>query len=192
MANVFYFGDSGRRLFGLYEVPAEPKRHGVVLCPPLGTEYFYAHQSVRLLGQLLAEAGQHVLRFDWYGSGDSAGEPGDGDSDASRAEDLSWAIDELRDLAGIRKVSLVGLRGAATAVLAAAAERNEIKRAVLWDPLEPATADKNTCVVCHADDAGRHTDAIAYQGPRPWLGDGDFGAEGMPVQALRAITEWLA
>lgn len=191
MANVFFFGASERRLFGVYDAPAKGKRKGVVLCNPLGAEYYFAHQSLHYLGQLLADEGTHVMRFDWFGCGDSAGaEPGD---DASRLEDLDWAIDELKDTAGVRKVDLVGLRAGAGPALAAA-KRKDVSRIVLWDPVAPVTTtNEKQLLVCHEDDASRHGDNTdhAYAGPRAWNGDGDFGSAGMPVNALRAITEWL-
>lgn len=135
MANAFYFGDSSRRLFGIYEAPAKGKRSGVVLCNPWGSEYLYAHQSLRYLSQLLADAGQHVLRFDWYGAGDSAGESTEGGEPASWLDDLGWAIDELADVAGIKRFALVGFRLGAAVAAEAAAARKGIKQLVLWDPV---------------------------------------------------------
>ena len=71
-----YFGERTRRLFGVYtpaHAAGRPAR-GVVLCHPWGQEYLHAHRSLRKLGDLLAAAGFDVLRFDYFGTGDSAGD----------------------------------------------------------------------------------------------------------------------
>jgi hypothetical protein len=62
--NPFFFGSSARPLFGAYEPAKNAARGAVVLCPPLGSEYYFAHPALRRLGWLLAERGWHVLRFD--------------------------------------------------------------------------------------------------------------------------------
>jgi alpha-beta hydrolase superfamily lysophospholipase len=132
-----FFGESSRRLFGVY-TPAHArggKARGVVLCQPWGTEYLRAHRSVCQLGRLLAEAGFHVLRFDYFGTGDSAGDAGDGELAGWQA-DVETAIDELKDTAGLQRVSLVGLRlGAVLAARVAPARRRDIDAVVLWDPV---------------------------------------------------------
>ena len=65
-----------------------------------------------LLEQLAAQ-GWHVLRFDYFGTGDSAGEFDEADLTGWEA-DIEQALDELLDMAGARKVALVGLRLGAT------------------------------------------------------------------------------
>lgn len=104
-----------------------------MLCNALGREYLLSHPSYRYLAQRLAQAGWHVLRFDYYGTGDSAGE----DLDATVEqwlEDIGEAINELRESQDLSEITLVGLR--AGALLAAkAAQRNEVQRLILWDPV---------------------------------------------------------
>lgn len=132
-----FFGERSRRLFGVY-TPAHArggKARGVVICPPWGTEYLRAHRSVCQLGRLLAEAGVHVLRFDYFGTGDSAGDTIDGDLKGWQA-DVETAIEELKDTAGLQRVGLVGLRlGGVLAARVAPARRRDIDAVVLWDPV---------------------------------------------------------
>ena len=132
-----YFGERTRRLFGVY-TPAHArggKARGVVLCQPWGTEYLRAHRSVCQLSRLLAESGVHVLRFDYFGTGDSAGDTADGDLAGWQA-DLETAIDELKDTAGLQRVGLVGLRlGAVLAARVAPVRRKDVDAVVLWDPV---------------------------------------------------------
>jgi exosortase A-associated hydrolase 2 len=132
-----YFGERSRRLFGLY-TPAHAtggRARGAVLCAPWGAEYLRAHRSMAQLGKWLGEAGVHVLRFDYHGTGDSAGDMGEARIDGWM-EDVQTAIDELKDTAGLQRVTLVGLRlGATLAARAAAKRRRDVDGLVLWDPV---------------------------------------------------------
>lgn len=128
-----YFGDSRQRLFGFLNEPrvGTEREHGVLLCPPIAQEHVRAHWAFRQVAASLARAGFHVLRFDWFGVGDSAGDLSQATVERWRA-DIATAAQELKDAAGVRKVSVVGLRLGAT--LAALAARDVKPSAlVLWD-----------------------------------------------------------
>ena len=133
--NPFYFGSSARPLFGIYHLPKGPPRSlGVVICPPLGQEYMRTHRALRQLALQLTKVGFHVLRFDYSGTGDSAG----ADTDASLTswlDDVATATEELKDTAGIRSVSLAGIRLGATLAYLAGRERQDVESVVLWDPV---------------------------------------------------------
>lgn len=132
----FYFGPSTRPLFGLYHAPrgelARDTR--VVLCHPIGHEFIRFHRAQRQLATRLSNAGFSVLRFDFYGCGDSAG-----DSDEGHVNrwigDVSAAIDEMKRRSAARTISLVGFRLAGTLSLMAAAMRGDVDSLVLWDPV---------------------------------------------------------
>jgi pimeloyl-ACP methyl ester carboxylesterase len=129
------FGPRDGRLFGVYHGPAgTPRGEGVVLCQPIGHEYIRAHRTFRQLAVQLADGGFPVMRFDYFGCGDSTGNGEDGTL-PRWIEDVHAAIDELRDTAGVATVSLVGLRLGASIALLAAASRPEVRRIVLWDPV---------------------------------------------------------
>src|SRR4051812_14593525 len=71
-----YIAHCGRYLFAWHH-PAQPaKRRGaaVVLCPPLGSDYVGVYRVWRTLAERLAALGFDVLRFDYQGTGDSAGD----------------------------------------------------------------------------------------------------------------------
>lgn len=135
--NPYFFGTGERRLFGLYtpgHSGGAPDR-AAVLCHPWGQEYLRAHRSMRHLANLLTRAGVHVLRFDYFGTGDSDGDITGGDL-AGWQGDIEMAIDELRDTTGATRVGLVGLRLGATLAAAVAANRpDDVDRLVLWDPV---------------------------------------------------------
>lgn len=106
-----HFGQRDRPLFGVYD-PAPPprKRSAVLILNPGGWELIRAHRSLRTLAQQLQRAGMDVMRFDYRGTGDSWGGIDDVDSLHDWTEDVDEAIEELTGLAGVDRVSLVGLR----------------------------------------------------------------------------------
>ena len=134
MVESFFFGPPGGQLFGTYHPPARgAARVLTVVCPPLFAEYMRTQLMLRELAVSLAEKGQHVLRFDYRGTGDSFGELGDATVDGW-VEDVAAAVREGRELSGASEVQLVGVRaGALLACRAAAA--CDVGRVVLWDPV---------------------------------------------------------
>lgn len=136
----FYFGAGDHRLFGVYDVPARSSsRQGVVICNAVGSEYFNAHRTCRVLARQLAGSGVHVLRFDYLGTGDSTGEV-DHLRVADWLKDIETAITELLDLAELRKVDLIGLRAGAALAATAAKKSPKVGRVCLWDPI-PSSSD---------------------------------------------------
>jgi alpha/beta superfamily hydrolase len=132
----FYFGPPDQALFGCYHAPqpALARPCGLVLCNPMGHEYIRAHRALRQLAVRLAKAGFHVLRFDYYGSGDSSGDDEQG-SLAQWRVDIETAIQELRRRSRVRRIYLAGLRlGASLAALIGEA-REDLAGLVLWEPV---------------------------------------------------------
>jgi alpha/beta superfamily hydrolase len=133
--NPLFFGRAGRQLYGVYEAPESRARaQAIVICPPFGREYLFAHPTERLLARQLAGAGFHVLRFDYFGTGDSAGGFEDANPSMWR-EDIESAVAEVRDLGQVARVGLIGLRYGALFAAQAAAHCGEIEQLVLWDPI---------------------------------------------------------
>lgn len=129
------FGEGERRLFGWYHAPTRPaKAAGVVLCNPFGYEAMCLHRVYRTLAQRLAAAGIPALRFDYHGTGDSAGSDHDPDRVAAWRQSVGMAIDELRRRAQIVEVSLFGIRFGATMAMLAGIERQDISSLILWSP----------------------------------------------------------
>ena len=133
----FYFGDRRRRLFGIFEpaVATSVGKRAAVLCYPWGAEYVHAHRAMRQLAVRLSAAGIDILRFDYFGTGDSAGEMVDADL-AGWETDIELAIEELRDIVGSARMTLIGLRlGATLAARVAARRPRDVDTLVLWDPI---------------------------------------------------------
>jgi pimeloyl-ACP methyl ester carboxylesterase len=135
--NPVYFGSSQEPLFGIYHTPqmrGPCRACCIVLCYPMAHEYVYVHRAFAQLATRLARTGFHVFRFDYYGFGDSSGDSEESDID-QWIENISTAIDEIKSICALAKVSLIGLRLGATASVLAAAGRNDVESLVLWEPI---------------------------------------------------------
>jgi pimeloyl-ACP methyl ester carboxylesterase len=136
VSEPFFFGSGAERLFGVYHEPTSmaDRDEGVVIAAPYGRELMKTHRALRQLAIRLARAGFHVLRFDYRGCGDSAGEAESFDL-AAWVEDLQAAADELKDRTGVGRVAFVGLRLGGTVALLAGVRRRDVEALVLWEPV---------------------------------------------------------
>ena len=150
--NPFFFGSDARRLFGLFEpaAPGEASRAAVLFFNPFAHEAIHAHRLYRVLAQRLTRAGYDTMRFDYYGSGDSAGE----DVEAALA---GWAADgvsaheELATRTNATRVVWFGARlGAAVAAQASYRVARPPERLVLWDPIVDGSAYLAELTALHA------------------------------------------
>jgi uncharacterized protein len=132
----FYFGDSNKQLYGVYDPPNSNdfSDAGVLLCYPMAQEYLRCHWASRQLVNRLSHAGTHCIRFDYYGTGDSAGISSDADVGQWRS-DVNTVLTELKDISGASKISLVGLRFGAAIAATAPVNSHRIRNLVLWDPV---------------------------------------------------------
>ena len=134
MPEPFYFGDPQRLLFGLRH-PAEPLPSSAMLvCGPLLQEGIRCQRALWSLGQALAAQGTETMRFDWHGSGDSAG----GSLDISLpglVSDLTTANEHMRRTQGQVRRRVLGLRSAAVPVLLQASSCAIPVDLVLWAPV---------------------------------------------------------
>ena len=131
-----YFGNHDRQLFGVYHQPgAGDRKTGILLCNPFGIEAIRAHRIFRILAGRLSALGHPVLRFDYFGSGDSAG-PCEAFSVAGAINDILKGHQELTDISGARRVVWIGLRlGAGLALKAAETKPRGLAGLVLWEPV---------------------------------------------------------
>jgi uncharacterized protein len=210
--NPFFIGTADRRLFAIYE-PAAPggRPRAAVLCYPWGIEYTYAHRSMRQLARKLSMSGCHTLRFDYFGTGDSAGEASEPDLPGSQS-DVESAIEAAKEVAGTSKVALVGLRMGANIAASVASRRcDEVEALVLWDPIVPAGQplqglqmawpDRSLILVTerlkshHELGHGNAESAKQVQiefatAPCPWI-ESATTTGALPVRIIQRIEEWL-
>lgn len=128
----FFFGQDGE-LFGIYHAAAGAAAKAVLLCAPLGQDHIRCHRLYRQLASALAAAGIPVLRFDYYGCGDSAGASDEVDWDRC-LDDIATAAAELRSRSSVDRVSAFGARLGANLALAAAPSA-QLTDLVAWDPV---------------------------------------------------------
>lgn len=97
-------------------------RRAVVICGPDGYEALCVHRPLGQFAAALAEAGLPALRFDYPGTGDSAGDDGDPRFISAALDSIVAAVKLMRDQPGVDQVALVGLRFGATLAATAAQE----------------------------------------------------------------------
>ena len=151
MAEYGFFGSARARLFGAVHRPgANRTGKGVVLCYPTGQEYMRIHRTYAELARSLVSAGYCVLRFDYFGCGDSEGEFIDATFERW-VDDIHAAHDELCFAGGVNDIWLVGSRLGANLALEAAGGRPDLKGLVLWEPILDGQAYISTLKRAHED-----------------------------------------
>lgn len=172
----FFFGDTPHKLYGVIHEPEGTliRNFAMLICYPYGREYMITHRALRTLCTNMARAGVPSMRFDYTGTGDSAG---DTFILADAVENTLVAARYLADYTGMDHVKVVGLRlGAAIGLLASQQEAN-IKHVTLWD------------LVVGGDD---YLDSLAQAGTPDPANDGTLWVHGYPFspasqQELRAL-----
>jgi alpha-beta hydrolase superfamily lysophospholipase len=134
MMETFYFGDENE-LFGAYWEPevAHPSNPQVLIINALGHEYMRSHSLLQRLSYELARAGFHVLRFDYFGTGDSEGI--DLNCTLKRCLiDATKAQVELAAKAGMGPNLVIGIRVGANLALRMTSA-GTVAGVVVWDPI---------------------------------------------------------
>ena len=123
----------------------------MLICNPFGQEAIRCHRLLKVLADRLARSGFHVMRFDYFGTGDSDGDDIDGDL-ASWIGDVCNADHELRARSGCGCSSWFGLRlGASVAAMASSRVTDAPQRLVLWDPIVYGTGYLDELVAANAE-----------------------------------------
>lgn len=150
----------------------------MLLCNPFGEEAARAHRIYRVLATQLERAGFAALRFDYSGTGDSAGDGADATVDGW-LDDVVAAADDLRARSGVRKLVGFGLGlGGTLAVLASQRRGLRFRQLVLWDPVVDGAGYLRELLAMHR----AYLDAeFAGVG---WHGRVEVTPEGFPREAL--------
>src|ERR1700722_18569873 len=112
-----YFGREGRPLFGWLHSAAQPAAAatvGLIICNPFGDEAIRTHRAIRHLAGAAGDAGVPTLRFDYDGTGDSAGHDLDPERVGHWLDSIHTAADTLRQLSGVTCLCFAGIRLGAT------------------------------------------------------------------------------
>ena len=133
----FFFNHQGKKLYGFLHSSKKSQKNksaGYVFCSPFAEEKVRTQRLYVNLARLLSSQGIHVLRFDFYGNGDSEGEFHEA-SFRSHVEEIHTAIDVLIEKTGAGNIGVFGGRLGGTLSMMAAETDNRIKDVLLWDPI---------------------------------------------------------
>jgi len=141
-AEPVYFGPDARPLFGWIHRPEHPTRGplGLVLCNPFGYEAVCAHRTLRHFAEAAADAGIPALRFDYDGTGDSAGDDLDPDRLSAWIASVHRGAEVLQREAGCERLCFLGVRLGATLAALAASERSDVQGLIALAPVVTAKA----------------------------------------------------
>lgn len=130
-----WLGDASRYLYTALHRCAQPgARLGVLLVPPLFHEQPRSRRLLTEVASGLAALGLPSLRFDFFGTGDSAGDSEQADF-ASMGVDLDLAVAALCTQAGVDRVAILAWRGAALPVARWLDQGGRPAVVVLWEPI---------------------------------------------------------
>ena len=133
-ARPFYFGHRGRPLFGWLH-PSPAGTVGLLICNPFGDEAIRTHRTIQHFAASASAAGIPAFRFDYDGTGDSAGHDSEADRLAQWLSSIHLAADTLRRLSGVTTLCLAGIRLGATLATLAARERPDIAGVIAIAPV---------------------------------------------------------
>jgi len=129
-----YLSLAGEAVFAVLHMPA-PGPHsttGVIVCPPFGWDELGVHRCLRVLADEFAAAGHAALRFDFPGTGDSAGGPRDPARLDAWTATVEAAAQALREEAGCERVVAAGIGLGGMIALRAVASGAAVDDFILW------------------------------------------------------------
>jgi alpha/beta superfamily hydrolase len=134
---ALYFGSAEEPLFGwLHAPPGDGVSDlGLVICNPFGFEEICAHRSLKSLAGAAATAGVTTLRFDYAGCGNSNGDEFEPQRFEAWVSSVHGAIEFLKQVAGVERVCLLGLRLGAMIASLAAVERDDVHGLIAIAPV---------------------------------------------------------
>lgn len=106
----------------------------MVFCAALFEEKLWSHRVLVNFARYLAQRGVSVLRFDYFGDGESEGRF-DEASVSSRVSDIADAVSFCRDRTQVDRVYLLGLCYGATLAIRAALQQNIGDGVIAWSPV---------------------------------------------------------
>jgi|SRR5579884_4003623 len=129
-----WFGSGERPALGWLSRPSGAgSGSGIVVLPPVAYAYWSVHRTLRVIAERLAGEGHLVLRVDYDGTGDSAGDQWEPDRLDAWRRTVGAAAELLRS-AGARDLLAVGVQLGATLALLDSAE-HDFGRVVAWAPV---------------------------------------------------------
>jgi alpha/beta superfamily hydrolase len=128
----FFFG-ADDSLYGVFHGSATEAAQALLVCSPIGQESVRAHFVLQKLSRQLAEQGTPVLRFDYFGTGNSSGNDIDASIERWRS-DVVEAFRELRRRVPSARITVLGARLGASLAWSVLREI-DFAHLVVWDPI---------------------------------------------------------
>ncbi|MEP7311017.1 MAG: alpha/beta hydrolase [Pseudomonadota bacterium] len=176
---VFHLGSEERFLLGTLHYSPRMRRPSaaVLLCNPFGEEAVRAHRVFRVLATQLERAGYPTMRFDFFGTGDSAGLAEEAGV-SQWLQDIEMVASELQRLSGAKHIALVGLRFGAT-LAARVTHANGLRplHLVLWDPVVEGAAYLRELAAAHGNYMREELGQLLWHGV-------EVDARGAPSESL--------
>lgn len=118
---------------------SEAPKRAVLMLNPFGQESVRTQRLMRVAADRLARSGHFVMRFDYFGSGDSPGDDESADL-AGWAQDAIAAHKMLAEFSKADEISWLGIRLGASVALMAATQPSLLAsqpphKLVLWEPV---------------------------------------------------------
>lgn len=188
MMQPYYFQTPEANLYAVYHQPRGSARQtAVLICYPLFYEYLSTHRTCRQLAGMLGDAGFPVLRFDYFGCGDSGGTAAQASLDGW-LRNVDAAAREIKTRAHVSRLCVIGLRFGGTLATLAASRSSSIESLVLWDPIARGPDYLADLAIFHGkvlDEASAHSPTME----RPAVLDGLslFGFQQSLTESMRGI-----
>lgn len=132
----YFVEDSAEKIYTVYHEPdpATDRNSAVLLVYPDGQEYMRSHRLYLQIAKELSRVGHHVLRFDFYGTGDSSGDH----SAASLGrwqDNISRCAEEVTTVSGTRRLSIFSARLGATIASSVDIANAQLQHFIALDPV---------------------------------------------------------
>lgn len=167
-----WIGEPEQQLYAaLHRAGNADATRGVLLVPPLLHEQPRSRRFIAEVASAFAANGVAALRFDFFGSGDSAGRSDELQVSTMR-DDLQRASAALRSHTGVSRIAVMAWRASALVAWDWGRGAGEVSELMLWEPILSGREWLDGLV--RADTAERCS-PDRYTGRRPQLADGGDG-----------------
>lgn len=141
----YFIEDSTEKIYAVYHEPdlTADRNQAVLLVYPDGQEYMRSHRLYLQIAKELSRAGFHVLRFDFYGTGDSSGNHAKA-SLARWQDNIGRSAEELIAVSGTRSLSIFATRLGASIASGVGISSAQLQHFIALDPvIKPASHLEN-------------------------------------------------
>jgi hypothetical protein len=134
MINSFFHDTENGRIFCTLIAPSDSSAECIIYFSPLFEERMWSQRIAFNFARTLAERGRYsFLFFDYYGYGESSGNPEDFSLDRCR-HDVESIIDMLKTK-GFKRLAFWGLRSGSAVALASLPSGSIVSSALFWAPV---------------------------------------------------------